>query len=1183
MGNKLKSVVAPLALSAALHLGLGSLIPQSEPKQTKPIQKVEQQINPKAPEKKEFTTEEIKELTPISDKQEERFLFPKRAEPKKEYQIPVVHEDLYTPPQGEKKVQIQEEINLEKYSPFLTQVEDKRPKEPVTLEGILKARERFQKTLLKDMKDDPEGKVKLQSMPFIEFLVKGWYYNYGIDRLTHNKPLEVKPPELYKRFDQMMAVAKARIRKDQSALQKDMLFHDAMFTFLKGYERDTRDVKSALKDGIIDCDSGTQVGVAGYRELDPDVLLNVYLDHIQAATKEKAEVVVIENTTPKQIVLKHSSGFLVKPEAYVVGYLLNNSTLSLDDFPKEIQGWYDYPFPNLFGLRQPLTGLPLSLDLKTIKKPEAGLKPFDEKPSFSTAVTVLEDPEIDLTQRGSGISQQTVDALPSVSDEIAQEIDASKMYLEMLDTAAIAADAKKTVKTFFSPVKVLTDEGEGYADFAQSRTLYEEQGIFDENQALPKERVIPKKPVLAKELRDANSAKLRIGLLEDLKADKPGLLAVTSPQADWCKISQEIADNKVLLYGNDLASQVQGLQKRKLALERANFFSLLKCNDLQKVEKRISALEAVLEGKWIENGRELFSSHSGYKQDPLVDLKEMIESRAEKGVSLAAIEDLISFKREKETVKDIFSYLKRKELELDRVEAGKLLISVRDRVLDKDSFDSVALDFVKQPVHPSLAVAAATAQVLFKYGKRDPSISSALQAYLLNKTDSSKEEILNLVETGLGKKSGEAVLRTNFKDALDDLKKISNSNFKKTVRSMVNSYQALTTLGDDSAAESLYAEWKNQFGPQVHVLLPEEDLVNLLIKEGKHVEDILTEYVKLAKEGKGTYPPQLIRFLVENGQRERAVKMIEEVLIPVFPYRERLIAAATLHSLGKPQEAKSALTDLLTESNVFLWKEQLRRMEEEEKEQVKGVQTLRPLKKSRPVPREYNALGPLHLLTEFGVTPQEQEKIAELAQRGALDFGDPYSAQKPLHVFEGENGLEKYKQYIKPQYRKFLEKQDQKALLAEGNLRILSKLIFNREAYDVMKPEVAEYEQDLYKLGLLPLVRQGKGGLYHSGADMWNLLAGKINPKVQEVFKKNGNEEDLARRRQILDFYFATGGLSSERVNLLLECANREREIMMIDNNRDDCLKKLVIEGYLDTDSKGEVIFKNPPVIPYKK
>ena len=191
------------------------------------------------------------------------FLYPSKKEkevPKKDITYPNPKEEIYNPPE-------MADTTINQSPDVQSQL--------LTLETVRKERDEFRNILKKDMNDDAEGKMKLGSMKFIDFFIKSWFYDYAEKELEKGKQPSVKIKELYDSFESILNDAIKSIKPEYGRLQRIKMFHAAMISHLKGYEIDAGDIHSALIDGIINCDSGTMLGISGYSQLEPSVMINL--------------------------------------------------------------------------------------------------------------------------------------------------------------------------------------------------------------------------------------------------------------------------------------------------------------------------------------------------------------------------------------------------------------------------------------------------------------------------------------------------------------------------------------------------------------------------------------------------------------------------------------------------------------------------------------------------------------------------------------------------------------------------------------------------------------------------------------------------------------------------------------------------------------------------------------------
>jgi len=669
--------------------------------------------------------------------------------------------------------------------------------EPVTLAEIKAAKEAFIADLKADMLDDPAGQVRLNHMQFISFFVRSWYYDHAISMLERGKAPLARPDDLYARFDRIMAFAKETIRPEHTALQRDLIFHGTMFRFLKGYERDTSDIRSALIDGVVNCYSATMLATSGYTQLDPNVLINVYSKHIQSASYFGGLPVVIENTTPGNPLYRYDRGLVVKPEKLVSDYLVNKSNVPLSDLPEEVRTWYTYTLPP-FGKN----------------KPPAGFMPFLEKPPVSDTV-VIQPPQTkplfpslpwQITASGPGAcngpsckgrkvptSNSSIavpkKTEPTNAEKIKEVVERVHRQLELPTIISTPAgdrpseDAawlylqQKSSNEINWRLSTLLRDWKMIDEHIESQfgpTPFEALGVYDRRQPPKPFKIIPEnRPVLPASVRDADPSVQGIGLIEDLGADNPGsgpeLMLIRFPRGNLGEIGQSILDNRLLVVGTSFKDQVKGLYLRNTAVVRAKAFGGFNVDLVALRDSRMAALGEIMRGERVQDFGALYSTHQGYSLDPLLSLKEMEASRGRKGLAVSAIEDLISFSGENEAVDAVIGYLGRKDLELDRMRYGAIIMSLRSRLLEgRGHLDGKLLGMLRDTERP-ISLRAAAAQTLHLAGSTDPRISDTLESYLRASPDIQREEVKLLVNTGLKKERAVAVIRQRFGNILHEM------------------------------------------------------------------------------------------------------------------------------------------------------------------------------------------------------------------------------------------------------------------------------------------------------------------------------------------------------------------------------------------------------------------------------
>ena len=654
------------------------------------------------------------------------------------------------------------------------QINTNHPKEPSTLEELKRARGAFQAQLLFDLKDDAAGQVKLDSMLFIEFFVRSWYYKHAIGRLEKGLMPLVTPERLYSDFESIMSAAKSRIHKDHSPIQRDLIFHQSAIAFLKGYEKDHRDIYSALEEGWVNCDSATQLGVSGFTQLDPNARINLFSDHVQSVTAEKGRWVVIENTSSGNPLYSYSRGFLTKPEKYVSDYLISDANGLAGALPDEVKGWYLHPLER-FGKKPPPGFMPFSESQQGDAVDIQGPQPFQLSPSAHTAFLDEENAHADKSSGASGKSPHRPGSERANSIALVESLLASTMHDFSHIQSMVTLLMRNKLFTITDYSKAINHS----VDTMLEKSLYEEFHIYEDGERyvaslLPKppRPFIDSRPVLATAIRDSDFLTERVGLLEDLRYENPGgrisdsLALYQTPAVDYKELGNAILDNRLLLIGRGFRDQVTGIYQRDMALRRAELFGTLGTELSASRDSRVASLISVIEGKVAPDFDTLFAYHQGYTSDPFVSLRDMRSSKAKKGISVFAIEDLLAFKGERETVDIVMNYLGRKDIELDRIGFGLFMASLNSRLVYERGYLRNGLEGILADKGRSISMRAASAQFLFLHGSRDARISSALGEYLKESDFPTRAEVSNLLATGLEPKTAKKIMEERFAESI---------------------------------------------------------------------------------------------------------------------------------------------------------------------------------------------------------------------------------------------------------------------------------------------------------------------------------------------------------------------------------------------------------------------------------
>ncbi|MFA4886894.1 MAG: hypothetical protein WC595_01650 [Candidatus Nanoarchaeia archaeon] len=1065
--------------------------------------------------------------------------------------------------------------------PFIPESSNQRyPKEPTSLPELYRAKAKFDAQLLADMNDDPVGKVDLDKMSMLEFIVRSGYYIYAIDRLEDGKGVKVNTDKLYAAFEKIWNVAERRFKPEHSKLQRTAIFHAAMINALRGYEQNTRDIVSALEYGVINCDSVTRVAVAGYERIDPETELNVTLDHIQAAIKPNGENVIIENTDPVRVFHTHKRGFLVKPEAYVVGYLTKQADASLSDFPEEIREWYNYPVPNFLGISQPFTGLPLVGELSGIKKPGPGFKPFVNHPSFFPKTNILGPNDAINLADGSGIATEVTGLEDSVeiaskyrtAEEILRErVVAINGFMGLIKEPELREDVKTRVKGNINVLDMTLLKGERYRNFREVKSEYEREGIFDEVE-VEKSGSHKKKNVLLREVRDGTG----LGLVGDnlSKTETFNVSYVSIPRKNWCEVGADLLNRKVEVYGNRLEEQVRGLYVRAQAIRRAEVFSGRECN--LDPEKRVELLERVMRGKRARGFSAEFRKHANYKLDPLISLEKMEASTGTSGISLAAIEDVISFAGEGEAVEAVIGYLKRDDVNLERLMYGRILVSTENRLLDeREGFLSKA----KKLIGRNGELDAAVVQLLHNQGEKGGLISEVLERYVLFHPDLTAREVLNFTKTGLDTERAKEIMRVRFREYLELLEKglpasTTRSELKRTRKIMVEAYETLGALSDEVGFKEMKKSFDRSFEGKEYwrrqARISSEEIAHLLIRHDKHVPEIVEKYrglVDVTVSGGDNDVsslavelqfPIITRVLEENGYGKVAVELFEKILNGKerMDGRARLFAAAALEGFGEKKKAREGLIAMIEEPDPTLSWEYIAKVVEGSSESSDQTRRLH----QDPLPIFYE-------LARIGVSPSEQARIQSAVKNSG---------------FYWREHIEEIAERVSVEYSLKSGGTDDERLLARG----IARGIVREEARSGFVEQGRKYVEAIEQLGLMPTLPEFPNGYLGKRGSMADLLPDQNHPIVEQYVNLIRGSESLINDPLFTLFYQYHKDYSPFHLGVITRCLEQEIEGeralstsfgVQVYHTGDACTRLLVTKGYLDVNERDEVVFHNPP------
>lgn len=1105
------------------------------------------------------------------------FLFPKPLPlPPAPLELPKEDVPLYEPQALPRAEPIAADFSTMKIERPLEKILS-HPSEPSTLPALYAARAQFQRELFEDMTDDPFGELKLTRMPFIDFFVRSWYYKYAIEELEEGRPVVHRPERLYQKFDRMLALARSRIEPDDSPLERSVKFHAAMFSFLRGYERDTRDMYSALDHGVINCDSGTRLGLSGYTLFDPHAGVNLFIDHSQSATMDDGKGLTIENTTPLKPVGVRQKGLLVKPEVYAVGYLLLQGDASVSDFPEEVQGWYGYPFPNFLGLYDPFFfGAPIPTEFSGIKKPDAGFRRFDRRPAFDNSTVYAENASRDLTQAGSGISQ-TVDDDPQqqgweeVRTPLEEQIERIQRLQEayrMIDMEKLRASIQGSVRFKLEPVKEAITSADSTFTFHEDKTQFEKMEVYAPQGQLPQPqpRKFPEVQVLSVEVRDAEVGTRKIGLLQNLPVR--GVSYITLPSVDWCQLAKELIDNNVVLYGTDSYQRWKGIQQRQLAVQRALAFGQ-GCQGLGTVlEKRMDIIiEAINSGKPVAKSD--LSLFQGYG-------KWISPEDSPVGLITAVLEDMVSFRGEEKAIDVAMKYLHFPSVTLDRIGYGQLLVALQYR-LTAEGVTSLCSSLERNLVNKKIPLEGRVGMAQFMHrscgvrGNTVNKVAGVLHDYLQTRDDWRREEVLQLLETGLPwllaasyfeksldhrienlTPSGELWKEyALFDEQLDqrgyrDEDKVMWSKIIEEWRGLVEDYEILAALGTSSGYSLVRGQY---FAPRSTTesppdLLPRDDLAKLLVRHGQAVEEIIAAYWKKENEVPFTFVT-LMNILVSEGQAARAEKMLEDVVAGDYEFRNRLAAAAGLYALGETAAGSKAMTDIVVEgcSSRF----ETDRTLQASVDIIEGRTTKDSIYSHDWWGR--SLFIPVSFLARLGITPEDQQRLVKAGREGKLCLPDYFEDDPSVSL-------------------PFLDHSFSPVGLAGAAFHDLLPHAIYREEFLVA---AQEYVRGLQQLGMIdPLLEAAVTNrsmeIYRGLKKLPALLAGLSHPRHRET-RERAYAEDDAYALITAWSYFPR--FEAQDIEKLENCSKS-----LIAN---DCEALLILRGYLGLDEFGLPKMYNPP------
>ncbi|MBN1169581.1 hypothetical protein JXA56_01015, partial [Candidatus Micrarchaeota archaeon] len=881
-----------------------------------------------------------------------------------------------------------------------------KKKEQPKLAHLENERERFRLELFLDLSSDQSGEVKLESMRFIDFFVKSWYYDHAIARTTEGKEPEASMDDMYRAFNHIREEAEGHFRPGTTTLQKIKFFRSAMMGYFQGYERDAADFGTALIHGVFNCSSSTMVGIAGYSLYSNNVRMNRMREHVQAAVNTNEGTFVIENAGPIEVFYEHSCGYLMKPEYYVAEYLVE-AGYRKSDFPREVNSW--------FRARVPDCGE---------KKPPSGFIPLSHRPGFSEKIKITEQPEnqhigregfgagwkekrpkkksiedVEEPEKESGhplvaviygkelaVAQSAI--LERFRHYAEKRIREMRLSLEgfedtLGDMGNLYANPEITIKGFpgsvgnflFPDPYLYTDAFEARSErHAEKRTLEDYQ----------------EKEVLPERIMKADVAAGRPGLLEDLWSRQGGdeLVVWRMAPFDYADIAEKIADNRMLLFGDSSRGRLKSIHMRKLAFERAVLF----CSDRKRcdaaaalLERRLDAIERVMKGEKVDGFAELFERHSAYKKDPLISLEAM--GNGQGGVSLEAIEDLVSFRGEKKAIQAVAGYLERDDLGLKRISFLKLINATHGKLLfERESFAQELERILKTGKNVELN--AAIAQFLHAQGHKTDETVGALAAYLESKEAVPRALVHELVEAGLPAKTAYDIIERKLRALLHDDVVGFEADLART-----SYYQILADL-DEGKVVSIFKERLKMDGSgttwtiadditvmeggKVKKSVNIETIAYLLLRRGKFTKGEIGYLIAIDEEEEREFDIHVFAATAHVlGQKELArevlLKLAEREKIP-----KRTSTYVLLYHMGHTEEARKKLLTMLAADAIEPG---------DETYEESGV-AIGKYGSSKKVTRVRKVLyeEPLYALSMLGLTERDKERLDEVQQTWGDDI-----------------------------------------------------------------------------------------------------------------------------------------------------------------------------------------------------
>jgi len=643
-------------------------------------------------------------------------------------------------------------------------------------------RGRFISQLVRDMSDDPEGNLHLGSMGFIDFFIRSWYLDNAIERIGSGKQPDASEQELQAAFGRIRGAAESRVAPTDSPLVRIKKFHAAMTSYFDGYEAKHADIYSALIRKVVNCNSSTEVGTAGYVSSDRSVMLNWfsadpangYDAHVQSALLYNGRYVTIENTTRASPLRYHHGGALTKPEAFVIKYLVSHGT-SFSQLPKEASQIIDA-----------IKNAP-----KSVMKAPSGYLAYQGAADFSSSLDIIDRPITPSSAPFSGVipsgagdgsrspgtrlgtrntksPPRLTSALTSQSylympftrnEKVKMAVATAKLYLQNFD---FASESQKIEDLHSGDEMRLTCLARRMLDVAaimRGPSALERLGLYERirnSRKRPVGQVMPERDVLDPSVRDADPVSGRMGLLGDLIGEGEdsgwsGPMPVVFPKADYQALASGILDNKILLYSTDFPAVVKSIHLRSIALTRAEAFGGLDGSHSARSQRRADMLLQAIAGEKVEGIDSEFAGHYGFTADVLVPIEKMAKDNGRTGISLLALEDIISFRGEKAAVDAVTAYMGRKDVKLGRIGYERLLLSFGSRMIFEGGPLRSSLSGLLDDGSVRIEAKAAIAHFLFEKGSQDERIPKILSKYLME-ADVIPSDAISLAGHGLDRK-----------------------------------------------------------------------------------------------------------------------------------------------------------------------------------------------------------------------------------------------------------------------------------------------------------------------------------------------------------------------------------------------------------------------------------------------